>query len=103
MGGRSFSITSTSFIDDDNYSSREVTVIRNTENTRVDEREDNRVSAATCKETISRSTEAEVSINVLNTDESNDRVRPSSVKVPQMVSSLLKYTENSQDIFYEHH
>ncbi|EXB93687.1 hypothetical protein L484_003959 [Morus notabilis] len=62
----------------------EVTVIRNIENTRVDEREDNRVLAATCKETISRPTEAEGSINVLNTDESNDRVRPSSVKVPHM-------------------
>ncbi|EXC07283.1 hypothetical protein L484_021190 [Morus notabilis] len=102
---KSFSITSTSFIDDDNDSSREVTVIRNTENTRVDEREDNRVSAATCKETISRPTEAEGSINVLNTDESNDRVRPSSIKVPRMVvgeesnQSFRAPIDDTQELF----
>ena len=100
LGGRSISVTSTSFIDygDDDDFLREVVVNRNSEEARVEVREDSRVSATSCKETIAHPTEAEGNINVLNRDESNVSVTQSGEKVPQMVSySLLKYKmENSK-------
>ncbi|PON40471.1 DNA ligase-like protein [Parasponia andersonii] len=94
-----------SFIDDSDDFPREVFVNQDTEGTRVNDREENRVPATSNEEKIASGTEAEGSIDGMCKDESNDSIVHSSGNIPQMVMnkgsepSFRVPIDDTQDLF----